>query len=127
MDFVLDAIGNVLMVLGALFALVAGIGVHRFPDAYSRMHAAAKSPTLGLVLVALGAGLRLGTLLAAGTLALVVVLQMLTSPIGTHVAARAVHLRMKVPQDGIDELQRDEHLYAGGSDEVDYGAASVDE
>lgn len=109
MNDVLDTIGDVLMLLGACFALVAGIGVNRFPDAYSRMHAAAKSPTLGLILAALGAGLHLGTLLAAGTLALVVVLQMLTSPVGTHVAARAVHLRMKVPQDGVDELLRDEH------------------
>lgn len=108
MEEVLDAIGGVLMILGAGFALIAGIGVNRFPDAYSRMHAAAKSPTLGLILAAIGAGMRLGTLLAAGTLFLVVVLQMLTSPVGTHVAARAVHLRMKVPQDGIDELQRDE-------------------
>lgn len=109
MDETLDLIGNLLTVVGACFALVAGIGVNRFPDAYSRMHAAAKSPTLGLILAALGAGLRLGTLQAAGTLFLVVVLQMLTSPVGTHVAARAVHLRIKVPQDGIDELQRDEH------------------
>lgn len=104
----LDVIGDALMIFGALFALLAGIGIHRFPDAYSRMHAAAKSPTLGLVLVAIGAGLRIRTGIAVGTLALVVVLQLLTSPVGTHVAARAVHLRMKVPQDGIDELERDE-------------------
>lgn len=105
---VFDVVGDVLMITGASFALLAGIGIHRFPDAYSRMHAAAKSPTLGLLLAALGAGLRIRTGLAIGTLALVVVLQILTSPVGTHVAARSVHLRIKVPQDGIDELERDE-------------------
>lgn len=104
----LDVIGDVLMIFGASFALLAGIGIHRFPDAYSRMHAAAKSPTLGLILVAIGAGLRIRTGTAVGTLALVAILQLLTSPVGTHVAARAVHLRMSVPQDGIDELERDE-------------------
>lgn len=104
----LDTIGDVLMILGSLFALLAGIGIHRFPDAYSRMHAAAKSPTLGLVLVAVGAALRIRTGTAVGTLALVATLQLLTSPVATHVAARAVHLRMNVPQDGIDELDRDE-------------------
>lgn len=104
----LDTIGDVLMILGSLFALLAGIGIHRFPDAYSRMHAAAKSPTLGLVLVAVGAALRIRTGTAVGTLALVAILQLLTSPVATHVAARAVHLRMNVPQDGIDELDRDE-------------------
>ena len=105
---VLDVTGDVLMIIGASFALLAAIGVHRFPDAYSRMHAAAKSPTLGLLLAAVGAGLRIRTGLAIGTLALVVILQLLTSPVATHVAARAVHLRLRIPQDGIDELDRDE-------------------
>lgn len=106
---VIDVVGDVLMILGAGFALVAGLGVHRFRDAYSRMHAAAKSPTLGLMLAAIGAALRVRTGVAVATLALVVILQLLTSPVSTHVAARAVHLRLRVPQDGPDELARDEH------------------
>ncbi len=113
----MDTLGDVLLVLGACFGLIAAIGVHRFPDAYSRMHAAAKAPTLGLILVAIGAGLRIGTLFAAGTLTLVVVLQLLTQPVSTHVVSRAVHLRMHVPQDGVDELTRDEH--AGEEPSID--------
>ena len=105
---VLDRVGEALMILGACFALLAGIGIHRFGDAYSRMHAAAKSPTLGLILVAVGAALRIRTAVAVPTLVLVVILQLLTSPVATHVAARSVHLRMRVPQDGPDELARDE-------------------
>lgn len=113
MDAVLDAAGGVALIAGALFALLAGIGVHKFKDPYSRMHAAAKSPTLGLMLVALGAGLRIRTFEAIATLALVAILQVLTSPVGTHLAGRAVHLRVKVPLDGPDELQRDEHADDG--------------
>jgi multicomponent Na+:H+ antiporter subunit G len=45
---------------------------------------------------------------AVVTLVLVVILQLLTSPVGTHLVGRAVHLRVKVPQDGLDELSRDE-------------------
>jgi multicomponent Na+:H+ antiporter subunit G len=108
MGDVLDLIGGVALISGALFALLAAIGVHKFRDPYSRMHAAAKSPTLGLVLVALGAGLRIRTFEAVITLVLVVILQLLTSPVGTHLVGRAVHLRVKVPQDGLDELSRDE-------------------
>lgn len=108
MTAVLDAIGGVALVAGALFALLAGIGVHKFRDPYSRMHAAAKSPTLGLVLVALGAGLRIRTFEAVATLVLVVFLQLLTSPVGTHLAGRAVHMRVKVPLDGPDELERND-------------------
>lgn len=108
MDAVLDTVGGAAMVLGALFALLAGVGVHKFRDPYSRMHAAAKSPTLGLVLVTIGAALQIRTFNAVATLTLVAILQLLTSPVGTHLAARAVHLRVDVPQDGVDELRRDE-------------------
>jgi multicomponent Na+:H+ antiporter subunit G len=108
MGAVLDVVGGMALIAGALFALLAAIGVHKFRDPFSRMHAAAKSPTLGLLLVAVGAGLRIRTFGAVATLVLVVILQLLTSPVGTHLAGRAVHLRVKVPQDGIDELSRDE-------------------
>jgi multicomponent Na+:H+ antiporter subunit G len=104
----LDAIGTVLVVLGAGFALLAGIGVNRFPDTYSRMHAAAKSPTLGLVLAAAGACFRVRTVPAICIFVLVAIVQLLTSPVSTHIAARAVHLRMKVEMDGVDELASDE-------------------
>lgn len=113
MNDVLDMAGGLLMILGALFALLAGIGVNRFRDAYSRMHAAAKSPTLGLILAAIGAMVRIRTGVAFGTLSLVVILQLLTSPVATHIAARAVHLRTDVPLDGPDELGRDENAATG--------------
>lgn len=112
MDAVLDAIGAVALLVGALFALLAAIGVHKFRDPYSRMHAAAKSPTLGLVLVTMGAALQIRTFGAVATLTLVAILQLLTSPVGTHLAARAVHLRVDVPQDGVDELRRDDEAAA---------------
>jgi multicomponent Na+:H+ antiporter subunit G len=107
-DEFLDVLGGMCMIVGASFALLAGIGVHKFRDTYSRMHAAAKSPTLGLVLVTIGAGLQIRTFAALATLTLVAILQLLTSPVATHLAARAVHLRVDVPQDGADELERDE-------------------
>ena len=108
MDTVYDTIGGICLIAGALFALVAGIGGHKFQDPYSRMHAAAKSPTLGLILVAVGAALTIRTFPAVATVFLVVVLQLLTSPVGTHLAGRAVHLQVDVPLDGPDELRRDE-------------------
>ena len=107
MGDVLDIVGGFALVLGAAFALLAAIGVHKFRDPYSRMHAAAKSPTLGLVLVTMGAALRIRTFSAIATLTLVAILQLLTSPVGTHLVARALHLRVKVPQDGVDELEQD--------------------
>lgn len=108
MGEILDLAGGIALVIGASFALLAGIGVHRFRDPYSRMHAAAKSPTLGLVLVTIGAALRIRTFSAIATLTLVAILQLLTSPVGTHLVARALHLRVHAVLWHVDELDRDQ-------------------
>ena len=56
---VADWLGAVCLVAGALLSLAAGIGVLRFPDALSRMHAATKPQVLGVLLMLLGIALRL--------------------------------------------------------------------
>ena len=45
-----DGIAGVCFMLGAFFVLVAAIGVLRFTDVLTRMHAAAKPQVLGLLL-----------------------------------------------------------------------------
>lgn len=78
-----------LMVIGSLFCLLAAIGLLRFPDLYTRLHAAAKAGPIGAGVVLLGAGIASGdgyTLLRAvlGLLFLV-----LTTPVAAHLLARA--------------------------------------
>jgi multicomponent Na+:H+ antiporter subunit G len=104
MDAVLDATGGVFLVAGSLLLLVAGIGVVRFGDVYSRMHAAAKAPTLGIMLIGLGAALTIRSVPAAVTAVLVVVLQLVTGPVGAHVLGRSVYVRVHPHVDGPDEL-----------------------
>ena len=48
---ILDLIGALLVLAGSVLALTAAIGVVRFPDSLSRMHAASKPQVLGLLLV----------------------------------------------------------------------------
>lgn len=103
----LDVVAAAFVLLGAGFTMLAGVGALRFPDAYTRMHPAAKGPTLGLLLVALGAAIELGQAGAALTLALVVVLQFLAAPVGAHLLGRAIHQRLPLPSDQVDELARD--------------------
>lgn len=78
-----------LMVAGALLAAIAGVGLLRFSDVFSRMHAATKPATLGLGLVVAGAMIAAGDPGARAKLAVVLVLQLVTAPVGAHLVGRA--------------------------------------
>jgi len=54
---------GILAFVGGALVLLAGVGVLRFEDLYSRMHAATKAPTLGALLIGV-AGVILGTVIA---------------------------------------------------------------
>lgn len=87
----LDVVAAVLIVAGCLLGLLGGIGVLRLPDVFGRMHAATKPPTLGLVLVAAGAILRVDSVADVTFLVLVVGLQFLTAPVGAHLIGRSAY------------------------------------
>lgn len=84
-----DTLGGLLLVAGAALFLVAGIGAVRFPDVMAQMHAAAKVPTLGILLIALGAAIRLDDARSTAKLAAAVLVVFLTGPIAAHLVARA--------------------------------------
>ncbi|HEX6422357.1 MAG TPA: monovalent cation/H(+) antiporter subunit G [Acidimicrobiales bacterium] len=99
-------IGDLLLLVGAGWIALAAVGVIRFDDVYSRMHAATKSPTLGLILVSWGAAMHLGGF-GAVKLLLVGALVLLTAPVGAHLIGRAVHRSpgdVRIRIDTIDEL-----------------------
>lgn len=87
----IEVVAGAMMVVGALLALLAGLGLQRFPDVFARMHAATKPATLGLVLVLGGGALLLDDVGATAKLLLVVVLQFLTAPVGSHLVGRAAY------------------------------------
>lgn len=103
----MTAVAGVLIVLGSMFTMLAGVGTLRFDDVYARMHPAAKGPTLGLLLVAMGAAIELRSLGAALALGLVVVLQFLAAPVGAHLLGRAIHQRLPLQRYQTDELETD--------------------
>lgn len=100
---VADAIASVALVAGAALSLIAGIAVLRFPDTASRIHAATKPQVLGVVLLMIGLGIRLGTVAVIGELILIVVLQMLTAPVAAHLAVREAHRRESVGEESRGE------------------------
>lgn len=88
MSTVLDVISGALLLTGAGFCLLAGIGLQRFDDVFARMHAATKAVTLGLLLITAGAALHVDDPGDRAKLALVAVLQLLTAPVAAHMVGR---------------------------------------
>ncbi|MFD0313462.1 monovalent cation/H(+) antiporter subunit G [Streptomyces flavalbus] len=104
MTVVRDVLTAVLFPAGAVFCLLGAVGLLRFPDTGSRLHAAAKAQTLGLLLVLLGAAAQLPSR-HAPVLVLVAVFQMLTAPVTSQIVGRTAYR-----VDGLDRrsLVRDE-------------------
>lgn len=98
-----DIVTGLLAVAGALLILLAGVGVVRFPDLYSRMHAATKATTLGVALVALAGVVGLDD--GAGKLVLAVLFLFVTAPASSHFVGRTayrvegVDIRLQGPDD----------------------------
>ena len=81
-----------LLALGGVLAVIAAIGLHRFSDVFARMHAATKPATLGLVVVLGGAVLVMPDVGDSAKLILVILLQLITAPVGAHLVGRAAYL-----------------------------------
>ena len=74
---------------GALLGIVGGVGIHRFPDFYSRLHAVGITDTLCAALFLIGLSLQAGLSLASLKLFLIFVFLFFTSPTASHALANA--------------------------------------
>jgi multicomponent Na+:H+ antiporter subunit G len=90
MSLVLDVFSVVAIVAGGFFYLAGTVGLLRFPDAYTRLHALTKADNLGLVFVVIGLLPQVGSLLAGLKLLLVWLLVMLSSAAVSQLIARSV-------------------------------------
>lgn len=101
---------GLLVILGASLLGLAGIGVLRLPDVFSRMHAGTKAASLGLAFILMGAALDTPDSVARIKLLIAIVFQFLTAPVAAHLIGRAAY-RTGVPLfEGtlFDELGRDD-------------------
>lgn len=79
----------ILIVVGSLFCFIAALGIVRFPDVYTRLHAASKAGPLGAGLILVGAGLASGDGLVLVRCVIGLVFLILVAPISAHLLARA--------------------------------------
>jgi len=87
----LDGLSWILLVAGAFFCVVGGMGLLRMPDFWSRAHAAGVNDTLAAALIVLGLVLQAGFGLVAVKLVMVLFFIFITSPTAGHALYRAAH------------------------------------
>ena len=88
-DNVIDTVTAVFLVAGALMSLAAAVGLLRFPDLLSRMHAATKPQVLGLFLLLAAIGLQMRSWWVWPVLLVAWIFQLLTVPVSAHMVGRA--------------------------------------
>lgn len=105
-EAVTDLVASVAILTGAALALVAAIGIIRFPEVLSRMHSGTKPQVLGLILMMIGLAAQLRDFDAAGLLLLIIMFQLFTSPVASHMLSRATFRSGQVQEGALvtDEL-----------------------
>jgi multicomponent Na+:H+ antiporter subunit G len=103
-DPVRDTFTVLLVVIGAVMCFAAGVGLLRFPDVLSRLHAATKPQVLGLLAITAD--------VAVSTPTVGILFQSLTAPISAHMVARAAYRTHHVRHDLLirDDLLNREDL-----------------
>ncbi len=107
----MNVVSAAFILLGALVALLAGIGLLTFTTPYARFHAAGKASPIAFLLVAIGASIEVGVR-GAAELAIVAAALLLTLPASTHLLFRATHRTTESEHLRVDELAAPERELA---------------
>lgn len=92
METVVNIVAGLLILAGTFFALVAAVGLWRFPDIYSKMHAASKAGTLGSGMVLLALAVHAGDTATVTRALAGITFFLLTAPISAHLLAKAAYV-----------------------------------
>jgi multicomponent Na+:H+ antiporter subunit G len=80
---------SVLLLAGSFFILIATIGLVRFKDLYSRLHASTKAPSFGIFLILIGVSVYFNTPVVYIKILFVVVFIYLTAPLASHTIVKS--------------------------------------
>jgi multicomponent Na+:H+ antiporter subunit G len=92
MELALDLLTLILLSGGVALGISGALGVIRFPDFYTRVHAAGVTDTLSAGMILGGLMLQAGLTLVTVKLAFVLLFLWYTSPAASHALARAAML-----------------------------------
>lgn len=83
----------VLLVSGAAFMALAGLGIFRMPDLFTRMHASTKGASLGIALLLIASAIHFQDLAVATKAMITVTFIFLTAPVAAHMLGRAAYAK----------------------------------
>ncbi|MGB3625895.1 MAG: monovalent cation/H(+) antiporter subunit G [Henriciella sp.] len=89
--FIKPILGALLCLVGAVLAIIGTVGVLRFPDFYTRLHAASITDTGAATILLVGMALLAPSWLIVFKLAAIWLFLFLTGPTGSHALANAAH------------------------------------
>ena len=97
MDVVVNMSSTLCLLLGSFLCLSGGVGIIRFPDFYTRMHAVGVTDTLGSGMILIGLMLQNPEGLVELKLLLILVMTLFISPVASHALAKAAFRNDLVP------------------------------
>jgi len=106
-------LGAVLCLLGGLLSLTGTVGVLRFPDFYTRMHAASVTDTSGATVLLIGMALMAPGWLVVAKLGAIWLFLFLTGPTASHAIANAAHTAGFQPVTGRDATRNTASVQEG--------------
>ncbi len=119
LGLIVDVVIYIFLFIGAFFNFLAGVGLLRFPDVYTRLHAGTKCTTFGSIFITgsvIILGLKMwysgnvdGSVFVIHTAGALIAI-LLTNPTGAHAIARAAHKSGVKPVgavvDGLDKMNK---------------------
>lgn len=87
--FIFELISSVLLIAGVFFGLSGAIGLFRFPDFFTRVHAASVTDSIAAILIISGLLLQTSFDLNTAKLFFILAFLMITSPTASHALAKS--------------------------------------
>jgi multicomponent Na+:H+ antiporter subunit G len=97
MDTIVNMTGALCLLLGSFLCLSGGVGILRFPDFYTRMHAVGVTDTLAAAMILIGLMLQNPEGLVLLKLLLILLMTIFISPVASHALAKAAFKNDLVP------------------------------
>lgn len=109
MNEILDTVALLLVLIGGLLCVTAAIGLIRFHDVPTRLHAATKPQVLGLLLICAAIALSLRSWPVIAFLVPVIMIQLATAPLSAHMVGRQAYRNGTIDERSlyVDELAAD--------------------